>query len=181
MGLTKPRLTEEEFLRLPDNGRKYELVNGEAKEVPTKFLHDMIGIIIISYLMAAGARESGGLTSGQAGFRMANGNIRCPDVSFTRTERLPGGKVPNDFGNAAPDFCVEIISPSEDMADQSRKLAEYFDSGASVVWHVFPETRSIAVFTSPSNKALHGTGHILDIGDLLPGFSCPVDDLFATD
>lgn len=34
MSLTKTRMTEEEFMRLPDDGRKYELVDGEAKPVP---------------------------------------------------------------------------------------------------------------------------------------------------
>jgi hypothetical protein len=38
------KLTEAEFMRLPDDGRKYELVDGEAKEVPTSFLHDVIGM-----------------------------------------------------------------------------------------------------------------------------------------
>jgi hypothetical protein len=38
------KLTEAEFMRLPDDGRKYELVDGEAKEAPTSFLHGVIGM-----------------------------------------------------------------------------------------------------------------------------------------
>lgn len=180
MAAVKHRLTEEEFLRLPDDGRKYELVNGEAKVVPTNFEHDMIGAIIISYLMQH-AKGHGAVTTGQTGFRMVGGNIRCPDVSFTIKERLPDGKVPRTMGDGAPDFCVEIISPSEDLADIQRKLAEYFSSGARLVWHVFPETQSVAVYRSPYEKIVFTSESSLDASDILPGFQCPVADLFAVD
>lgn len=180
MALVKPRMTEEEFLRLPDDGCKYEFVDGEAKVVPTNFEHDMIGAIIIAYLMPF-AKGRGGVTTGQTGFRMVGGNIRCPDVSFTAKDRLPEGKVPRTIGDRAPDFCVEIISPSEDLADIERKLAEYFSSGARLVWHIFPETQSVVVYTSPSKKAIHKAGATLNAGDILPGFQCAVADLFAVD
>lgn len=194
MAVVKHRLTEEEFLCLPDDGRKYELVDGEAKVVPTNFEHDMIGAIIISYLMQH-AKGHGAVTTGQTGFRMASGNIRCPDVSFTLKERLPDGKVPRTMGDAAPDFCVEIISPtefkappqealsspSEDLADIQKKLSEYFASGARLVWHVFPETQSVVVYRSSYEKTVFTTDSTLDTGDILPGFQCPVADLFAVD
>ena len=38
------KMTEGKFLRLPDAGRKWELVNGEAREVPAGHRHDAIGI-----------------------------------------------------------------------------------------------------------------------------------------
>ncbi|MBV9850359.1 MAG: Uma2 family endonuclease [Armatimonadetes bacterium] len=48
--ITQSRMTEEEFLCLPDDGRKWELVNGEAKEVPTSYEHDIIGITVAALL-----------------------------------------------------------------------------------------------------------------------------------
>jgi hypothetical protein len=44
------KLTEAEFMRLPDDGRKYELVDGEAKEVPTSFLHGVLGMRVAMLL-----------------------------------------------------------------------------------------------------------------------------------
>ena len=38
------KLTEAEFMRLPDDGRKYELVEGEAKDALTSLKHDVIGM-----------------------------------------------------------------------------------------------------------------------------------------
>ena len=41
------KLTEDELLALPDDGRKYELVDGRAKEVPTGARHGCIAVRLI--------------------------------------------------------------------------------------------------------------------------------------
>src|SRR5579883_521207 len=90
------KLTEEEFLQMPDDGRKWELVNGERREVPTRFDHDPLIANLVALLVSS-VRGKGAMTTGQSGFRMKNGNIRCPDFSFTRKERIPGGKPGSEF------------------------------------------------------------------------------------
>ena len=178
MALTKTRMTEEEFMRLPDDGRKYELVDGEAKEVPTSVKHELIGATVISILRQH-AKGIGYVAGSSAGYRMTDRNIRCPDVGMTLRSSLPDGHVWEGFGNAAPDLCVEIISPSEDQPDMLRKVREYFESGAQIVWHMFPETLSIREFTSPIESRLLGPNDLIDLRNLLPGFSATVSDLFA--
>ena len=173
-------ITEDALMRLPRDGRKWELEDGRLTEVPTRFGHDEIGFNII-LLIGPYTRGHGVGSTGQDGFRMANGNVRAPDVSFTRTERIPGGRPGSGFGSVAPDLCVEIISPSERPADIEEKLRDYFDSGASLVWHVFPETQSVTVWTSPTDTQTLGADDVLDAGGLLPGFSCQVKDLFETE
>lgn len=173
-------LTEEDFLNLPRDGRKWELVGGKAKEVPTKFRHDEIGVRIIELLLPY-VRRRGSMSSGQAGFRMSDGNIRCPDVSFTLKERLPGGRAPDDFGAAAPDLCVEIISPSEEPDEMRQKLEEYFASGAQIVWHVFPETKQVTVYTPPAESKTLEAEQELTGGEVVPGFACRVAELFEVD
>ena len=178
MTITKSRLTEAEFMRLPDDGYKYELVDGEAKIVPTSFKHDVI-IGNVHLALAPFARGRGYMTIGQAGFRMISSNIRCPDMSFYRRERFPDGRLPDGFGDAAPDLCIEVISPSEERADMDRKVREYFASGAQYVWHMFPETESIRVYTSPTDFITRNADEEIDLPDLLPGFRSRVSDLFT--
>ncbi len=132
MPAIRRKITEEEFLHLPDDGRKWELVAGEAREVPAGHEHDAIGIQV-AVLLKPFVRGRGILAGAQAGFRMANGNIRSPDVSFTRKERMPQGKPSKGFENFAPDLAVEIISPSEDREDMAQKVAEYFGANAEQV------------------------------------------------
>ncbi len=177
------RVTEDELLRLPKDGpgnptlAKYELVDGRLREVPTSFTHDAICLNLI-LLLGAFMKGRGAGTTGQSGFRMTDGNIRVPDFSFTRKARLPGGKVPNTFGDVAPDLCVEIISPSEERADMARKVREYFGAGAEQVWHVFPEEQRVIVFTSPTETRALDADDTLATEGILPGFSCRVGDLF---
>jgi Uma2 family endonuclease len=180
----KARMTEEEFLRYPDDGRKYDLVDGEPVEVPAGFEHDTISINI-AVRMAPYARGRGVLAGSQAGFRMVNGNIRSPDLSFTLKERLPGGKPGKGFGDAAPDLCIEIISPcieiispSEERAEMERKLEEYFASGAKQVWQLFPEETRARIYTSPTVFTDYFAEDEIEGRDLLPGFQCRVADLF---
>jgi hypothetical protein len=90
----RKRIAEEEFLRLPSDGKKCELVDGEAREVPAGFEHDAIAALV-AFLLYPCARRYGVVTSSQAGFRMKIGNLRSPDVGFTWLERLPSdGRLP---------------------------------------------------------------------------------------
>lgn len=178
MPATRAKMTEEEFMRLPDDGRKYELVNGRPKEVPTSFRHNAIGANIVALLMPY-ARGRGFLAISQAGFGMKDHNIRCPDVSFTRKERLPSGVPPDTFGDAAPDLCIEIVSPSEDQDDMKLKLGEYFASGSQQVWYLFPESRRVAIYTAPTKAITYDADDEISADDLLPGFHCRVTDLFS--
>lgn len=176
--ITQARMTEEELMRLPRDGRKWELVDGEAKEVPTSFEHDGI-VIHLGVLFAPYAKGIGYMTASQVGFRMMDGNIRCPDFGFTRKDRLPDRKPPKGFGPFAPDLCVEIISPSEEPAEMRRKIGEYFASGAQRVWHLFPETQRVIVYTSPLEMQTYEADDAIEAGDLLPGFRSEVSELFA--
>ena len=179
MAIARPRMTEEEFIRLPDTGNKWELVDGEPKEVPASWEHDAIGMLIGHLIYEAG-RKIGFVAGSQAGFRMLNTNIRCPDVSVTRRERAPEGPGKGFWGES-PDLCIEVISPSEDRADMARKVREYFASGAQVVWHVFPDEKSVRVFTSPDDSRLLTADDEIDEPDLLPGFRAKVSELFQID
>ena len=181
--LAKPHrkafITEEEFRNLPDNGRKYELVEGALEEVPTNFAHDAI-IFNLALLLGPSGKGRGSFTVGQAGFRMTRPRtVRCPDFSFTRKERIPGGIPGSAFGDHAPDLCVEVISPSERGPAMDQKIVDYFASGATLVWQMFPETRRLVVFTGPTDQRTLEADDFVDAGDLLPGFRARVGDLFA--
>jgi Uma2 family endonuclease len=176
--ITEQKITDEALMRLPRDGRKWELVEGRLKEVPTSAKHDQI-VIWLGRLIGPYADEHGILTASQAGFRMSNRNVRCPDFAFTRYDRFPNGEVPDGFIEFAPDLAVEIISPSEGPIDMARKVEEYFASGARQVWHLFPETQTLKVFRAPTDLTLYQPADEIDLDDLLPGFVKHVGDLFG--
>ncbi len=178
MGIaTKTRMTEDEFLRMPDDGRKWELVNGEPKEVATSVKHDIYAMRLAN-MINSHAENKGFITGSQAGYRMANGNIRCPDLAFTRYEKLPSGELPEGFGDFAPDLCIEIISPSEEPGEMMKKVREYFGAGAEQIWHLFPETKTVRVFISPEVSTEYHEDDEITGGDILPTFRCQVSEIF---
>lgn len=176
---TRPKLTEDEFMAMPDDGHKYELVDGEAKEVPTGGLHGDIAVTLI-LMLGSIARQLGRLFDSGTGFRMAGGNVRSPDVAFMRRDRLPDGVAPLGFVEGAPDLAIEIISESEDRSDAARKIVEYFESGAQQVWTVQPLTQSVTVYHSLDRVRTWDAHEELTGGDLLPGFHCQVGEIFTT-
>jgi Uma2 family endonuclease len=173
------KLTEAEFMRLPDDGRKYELVDGEAKEAPTSLKHGVIGMRL-AFLLMPHPSDKAYFTGAQAGYRMASGNIRVPDVGVILKQSLPDGKLPDGFGDRAPDLAIEIVSPSEDMPDLLRKVGEYFESGAQEVWLLFPETQRVVRYTAPFEATiLHAADELST--PLAPDFRVRVRDLFAVE
>jgi len=113
------------------------------------------------------------------GFRMAQGNIRSPDVSVMRTDRLPDGKAPEGFVEGAPDLAVEVVSPSERLSDLLAKMAEYFESGAQEVWLLFPERKQVYRYRADLTVEVLHENDILHGAPLLPEFAVRVGDLFV--
>jgi Uma2 family endonuclease len=60
-----------------------------------------------------------------------------------------------------------------------RKLKEYFLAGSRLVWLVDLEIRIVSVYTSPDEVTVLREGDTLSGGDVLPGFTLPLKQLFA--
>jgi Uma2 family endonuclease len=111
---------------------------------------------------------------------MASGNIRVPDVGVIFKQSLPEGKLPDGFGDRAPDLAIEIVSPNEEMPDLMRKVGEYFESGAQEVWLLFPETQRVVRYTAPFEATtLHAADELST--PLAPDFRMRVAELFAVE
>ena len=76
-----------------------------------------------------------------------------------------------------PAFAIEIISPNNTAADMFNKVEEYLAAGVRLVWQLFPERRSVIAF-APDQAAVFRPGDTITAEPVLPGFACPVTDLF---
>jgi Uma2 family endonuclease len=104
--------------------------------------------------------------------------VRIPDISYARWEKLPEGGVEEGHGKIAPDLVVEVISPNDLAVKVARKVRDFLSAGVSQVWLVNPETYEIVIYRFDGSVSLLRSGDVLDGGDVLPGFQCPVSDLF---
>jgi Uma2 family endonuclease len=76
-------------------------------------------------------------------------------------------------------LAIEVLSQSNTKREMTRKLREYFDAGARLVWYVDPAARSVAVYAGPSTFTVVGEGSALDGGTVLPGFTLSLKELFS--
>jgi Uma2 family endonuclease len=174
----KRAATEEDLLAMPDDGHKYELVDGEIRVSPVGDRHGYVAANLVGLLFTfVKRRRLGFVMSGDAGFRLPSKNVRCPDVSFVASGRFPKNRPPEDFGNLAPDLAVEVLSPRDRPRYVLDKVGEYLESGVRMVWVIDPRTRRATVYRSLSDVRKLGVDDSLDGEDVLPGFRCRLREI----
>ncbi len=176
-------ITAEELLERPDDDYKYELAAGELVRMsPTGAEHGMVTATLSHVLREYVNSSHAGVCCGaETGFILQRTPdvVRAPDAAFVAAERIPATGVPTGFWPFAPDFAVEVASPSDRFTELQTKVAEYFRAGTRLVWIVEPATRSVYVYHAPHELQAVGEEDELHGGDVLPGFRCPVRRLFS--
>jgi Uma2 family endonuclease len=106
---------------------------------------------------------------------------RRPDAYFVSFQRWPEDKnIPHsDPWQVVPDLAVEVISKTNQAEAILEKLEEYFQSGVSLVWVVYPSRKQIYVYTSPTQVQIVSATEELDGGTVLPDFRVPLSILFG--
>ena len=160
--------------------RLYELVDGILVEKTVGLQESIVAGYIVTILNNFVRPRGLGLVAGEAGtIQLDIDLVRIPDVSFFSLERLPGGEVPEEpVPLLVPDLAVEVISRSNTPKEMGEKLEDYFEKGVLVVWYVRPKSRVVDVYTAPDHFTRLTASMRLDGGDVLPGFSVQVGELF---
>src|SRR5207247_6976926 len=132
---TRPAATEADLLRTPNDGRKYELVDGEIRVSPAGGRHGEVCVNLLFRLYSVvKARGLGHVFESSTGFRLPSGNIRSPDIAFVGRGRFAGQKLPEGFGDVVPDLAVEVLSPEDRARQVLDKVGEYLQAGVGLVW-----------------------------------------------
>jgi Uma2 family endonuclease len=175
---TRPSITDQDLLRLPKDGRKYELVDGEIRVSPAGARHGRISLRLGAALLAFVREEGlGEVFDSSTGYRLPGGNVRSPDASFVSSKRLP--RVPEGFLELAPDLAVEVLSPEDSPRGVLDKVGEYLAAGVRLVWVIDPRTSRAVSYRSLTDVQEIGPDGTLDGGELLPGFRYPLSDLLG--
>jgi len=175
---------EAEAVRLPD---LYEVINGEIVEVPAMSFNaveiaNILNEFIIQYL----ALHRIGRSRVEQMFHIPvmddESRIRRPDVAYISYERLPKSRRIPLRGHAidgiVPDIAIEVISPNELAVDVHVKILEYLNANVKSVWVIIPDVCQVFVYTSPTTVRIYALTDTLDAGEILPGFTVPVAELF---
>jgi Uma2 family endonuclease len=174
-------MTLEEFSRLPEDGNKHELSEGELVIMPpVKSLHSLVALAVLEILQAYLKQHPLGRALPEAAYVLSRSplTVRQPDISVLSNERiLATGE--DDYFEGAPELAVEVISPSDTADDMGIKVEQYLRFGAKQVWVVYPKRKRVHVHRPDQAMAALDQTQTLEGGDLLPGFSVKVADLIS--
>jgi len=168
-------MTAGELLVMPDDRTQlYELVRGQ---LITKPLYGMAhGEMCAHIAMGLGnhVKQHGlGVTvAADTGFILERDpdTVRAPHSAFVRSGRWFHT---HEYFPGAPDLAIEFEEPGV-----SAKIPEYFGAGARMVIVICPETQTVTMHT-PTNITHLTIDDILSGGDVVPGWSLPLRELFS--
>jgi Uma2 family endonuclease len=180
---TKPAgtWTYEDLFSLPDDGRRYEIINGELFEMPLPTMEHATVVANVITVVIPLVRQLGGrwLTAPLDVFFQGADPVQ-PDILAI----LPGGsaRLVERGVEGPPDLIVEVVIPTSHVHDALTKHALYALGGVREYWTVDPASRTMELFTL-DRDAYHRES-VLSGSDaphslLLGALPFPVDDLFA--
>jgi Uma2 family endonuclease len=173
---------EQDILDLEQReGRICELIDGVLVEKPMGLAESFLAGWLMHLLYQFLAKHKLGFLAGEAGaLRLWPGLVRIPDVSFISWKQLPNREIPTEaIPDLYPDLAVEVLSRKNTKAEIDRKLQEYFRSGTRLAWVVDPRKRNVRVYTAPDQFQVLNEDQSLDGGDVLPGLSLPLREVFS--
>ena len=183
MRTLKKLFTAEELFHLPTVGRRLELVKGKVYEMaPAGGRHGYTamntGMVLGGHVRANGL---GRVFAAETGFilRRDPDTVRAPDVAFVSQSQLSVEEIPDGYIDLAPDLVVEVVSPNDRRREVREKVEGWLNAGVRLVWVLYLAARSAVVYRSLSDVTHLTADGFLDGEDVVPGFICPLGELFG--
>lgn len=181
MALARQRLTLEAFLRIPEQEPALEYWRGEVTQKMSPL--GPHGSLQYGFAERIGANHSlrpivRVFTETRVVF---DGVTTVPDVVIYRRERVPRdarGQVAEYF-TTPPDLAVEIISPGQVRARLLARCRWYVAHGVRLALFADPRRRVVRLFRPDAESGDLRGADLIDLTDVLPGFTLSVDAFFA--
>ncbi|MBV8517386.1 MAG: Uma2 family endonuclease [Acidobacteria bacterium] len=179
------KLTYEDYCDLPDDGKRYEIIDGELYVNPAPNLKHQR--VIVNLVLALGFfvrdHKLGDVYVAPTDVVLSKTDVVQPDVLFITNENADRLTRANVQG--APDLAIEVLSESNRRHDEVIKRKRYEGFGVAEYWIVDPELELVKVFRRgaddkferPMEISVEEGGALTSA--LLPGFSMPIADVFA--
>ena len=174
-------MTYDQYCLLPDDGKQYEVIDGElfVTPAPTPKHQEIAGELYALLSAYVKANALGKVYIAPVDILLEEHTVVQPDILFIRQERL--SIVGEKKVDAAPDLVVEVLSPSTFYKDLRKKMAAYSQFGVQEYWIVDPEKQGIEVHTRSGKELQLARSFSLKEtleSELLPGFELRVKSIF---
>ena len=176
-------MTAEEFMELPDDGLRHELINGEVIRMPASgYPHGRIVLRLMAPLAQFVWDHDLGEVVDYSGFQLTVNpdTVLGPDAAFVNKQRLQEAGEVKGYWSGPPDLAIEVLSPSDRPYRIKPGISGWFSYGVTQLWIVNPKDRTVTVYRSPSDATTFSGSDDLEAPDLFPGFRLSLDRIFST-
>lgn len=178
-------LTDEQFYQLCLNNRDLRFernANGDLLIMsPTGGETGNLNAGIIAQLWIWNDRyQLGKVFDSSTGFKLPNGADRSPDASWISLAQWNclTSQQKQKFLPLAPDFVVELLSPSDRLEKTQEKMQEYIDNGTRLGWLVNPKNRQVEVYRQGKEMEILNSPNNLLGEDVLPEFVLNLESIW---
>jgi Uma2 family endonuclease len=115
------------------------------------------------------------------GFKLPHGGTRSPDVSWIKMERW-NALTPEQrkkFLPLCPDFVIELVSESDDLAETQAKMQEYINNGLRLGWLINPKNKQVEIYRQNQEIEILQSPTNLSGEDVLIGFILDLQPIFG--
>lgn len=172
------RWSYEDLARLPDDGKRHELIDGEHFVSPSPTPRHQRVAMNLAVILGGFVRETrcGELFAAPLDVVLSPHNVVEPDVLFIAAERLH--VIGARYLEAAPDLAIEIYSPSSRRIDTVLKRHLYEKYGVAEYWLVDPEARTVEVLRRRGDRLRPEPASEMVSTPLLPGLEISLAEIF---
>ena len=171
-------LTDEQFYQLCINNRDLRFernANGDLLIMSPTGGETGNRNIEIAYQLQAWSRQnkSGLAFDSSTGFKLPNGANRSPDASWISLSRWNSLSLEQQkkFIPLAPDFVIELLSPSDKLATTQDKMQEYIDNGTLLGWLINRKDKQVEIYRPNQDIEVLDSPQSLSGENILPGFT----------
>ena len=178
------KLTYDDFVLFPDDGKRHELIDGEHYVTPSPILKHQKVLANLHFLIEAWLRAHriGEVFFAPVDVVLSDADVVEPDLLYLSNERK--AQIATDTNlHGPPELIVEIGSPSTRRRDETVKRALYERAGVAEYWFVDPERDAVRVYRRVGERFGRPIELRTDAGDvlstpLLPGLELPLTEIF---
>lgn len=136
--------------------------------------------IITDFVIWNRRQKQGFVFDSSTAFKLSNGAIRSPDVSWIKKERWNALSIKErqTFSPIVPDFVLELRSKTDSLSEIQKKLEEYLENGVNLGWLIDPIKKQVEIYRQGREKEVLSQPERLFGEDILEGFSLELENIW---
>lgn len=136
--------------------------------------------LIIEFGIWNRRQKQGFVFDSSTAFKLSNGAIRSPDVSWIKKERWDALSIKErqTFSPIVPDFVLELRSKTDSLSEIQKKLEEYLENGVRLGWLIDPIQQQVEIYRQGREKEVLNQPENISGEEVLVGFSLELEKIW---